>query len=243
MIKTHNVTGMKYLCVTTRKNYEAYLGSGKYWKQHLKKHGRDFKTELLIELPADRVEEFNFKCKWISEWYDVANSKEWANLCHEAGYEGGTPNLSEESRKKRSEARKGRTHSEETKKKISEGNKGMKRNPFSDETRKKMTEARKGKKRKPFSEEHRKNMSEARKGQALTDETRQKLSETQKGRTHSAETRKKISEANKGRTMSEESRKKLSASLKGRTRSDETRKKMSESRKAYYTKRKNLLSE
>ena len=77
--------------------------------------------------------------------------------------------LSDESRKKISEARKGHTVTEETRKKISEANKGEK-NPlfgkhFSDESRKKISESLKGEKNPNFgkhhSEESRKKISEA----------------------------------------------------------------------------------
>ena len=105
---------------------------------------------------------------------------------------------------------KGVTRSEETRRKLSEAKKGRTSNrkgvTLSDETRKKISEAKKGKKLKPFTEEHRKKMSEAKKGRRLSEETRKKISESQKGRTSprkgvtlSEETRKKISEAKKGR--------------------------------------------
>ena len=78
-------------------------------------------------------------------------------------------NISDDTRKKMSEANKGRTHSEETRRKISEANKGKKHKPFSEETRRKMSESRKGR-HSPM-----------------------------KGRTHSEETRRKMSDAAKRR--------------------------------------------
>lgn len=71
--------------------------------------------------------------------------------------------LSDETKKKISDAKKGKTHgphSEETKKKISESKKGQPRN---DETKRKISEIMKGKSRKPFTDEHRRKMSEAQK--------------------------------------------------------------------------------
>ena len=47
-IKTHNITGLKYLGKTEKDPYR-YNGSGKYWKRHLKKYGRDIKTEILLD--------------------------------------------------------------------------------------------------------------------------------------------------------------------------------------------------
>lgn len=72
---------------------------------------------------------------------------------------------SEETKKKISEANKGKTFSEEHKRKISEAKKGKsngrKGKHFSEETRRKMSEARK---RKPKSEEWRRKHSEANRG-------------------------------------------------------------------------------
>ena len=129
---------------------------------------------------------------------------------------------SEETRKKISEnnARywQGKTLSEKTRKKMSESRKGKK---LSEETRKKMSESRKGENNpmygKTFSEETRKKMSKSRKGE----------NNPMYGKRHSEETRKKMSEALKGKTHSEETRKKMSESKKGKTRSEETRKKIS----------------
>lgn len=96
--------------------------------------------------------------------------------------------LSEDTRKKISEANKGKSawikvkhHSEETRKKISEARKGMvisaetcrkiseslKGKKLSDEHRIKLSEAKKGKKRAPFTEEHRRKLSEAAKRRFL----------------------------------------------------------------------------
>ena len=116
-------------------------------------------------------------------------------------------NMSEETRRKISEANRRRTLSDETRKKMSESLKGR---TISDECRRKISEAKKGRK---FTEEHRIKLSEAHKGKPSA----------MKGRTHSEETRKKISAANKGKpsnrkgvTLSEETRRKISAATKRR---------------------------
>lgn len=104
-------------------------------------------------------------------------------------------NRSDETKRKLSEAQKGRTspmygktHSDETRRKISEAMKGeknpmygkpspMKGKPHSDETRRKISESHKG---KPKSEQTKRKMSAAKKGKArkpLSDETKKKLSE------------------------------------------------------------------
>jgi group I intron endonuclease len=77
---------------------------------------------------------------------------------------------SEETKKKLSEANKGRKHSEETKRKISEAVK--KRGPVSDETRKKQSLSQKGKKK--HNQESRKKISEAVKKRVVKQETREK---------------------------------------------------------------------
>jgi hypothetical protein len=101
--------------------------------------------------------------------------------------------FSEETKKKLSEAHKGKTHSEESKRKMSEVNKGK---TLSEEHKRKISEAKKG---KTFSEESKRKMSEVNKGKTLSEEHKRKISETNKGRTLSEETRRKISEARKGR--------------------------------------------
>lgn len=92
---------------------------------------------------------------------------------------------------------KGKKLSEEAKKKVSEALKGKKRAPCSEETKKKISEANKGKNKG----------NQAFKGKHHSEETKRKLSEANKGKNnafygkqHSEETKKKLSEALKGRT-------------------------------------------
>ena len=104
--------------------------------------------------------------------------------------------VTDEHRRKISEAIKGRTLSEEHRRKISEAIKGR---TFSEETRKKMSESRKGKnnpmygKKGPFLGKHH------------TEDVRKKMSESHKGKHQSDETRRKISEALKRRESAEKS--------------------------------------
>ena len=122
--------------------------------------------------------------------------------------------LSEDTRRKLSEANKGKPswmkgkhHSEESCKKMSESKKGK---HLSAESRKKISEAKKGENNPNFgkpawnngkhlSAETRKKISEAHNGKHHSEETRQKLSEALKGKHHLEEAKKKISEANKGK--------------------------------------------
>ena len=129
--------------------------------------------------------------------------------------------ISDETRRRMSEAHKGRNVSEETKIKLSVASK----NP-SEETRRKMSEWIR-------SEETRIKISEASKGHNVSEETRRKISEAHKGHTVSEETKRKLSEARKGKTHSEESKRKISEAKKGKTHShsEETKRKISEANK------------
>lgn len=106
---------------------------------------------------------------------------------------------SEETKRKMSEAKKGKTLLEKHKRKLSEAKKGK---TLSEEHRRKLSESQKG---RIFSEEHRKKLSEANKGKTLSEESKRKVGESSKGntnmlgKTHSEETKRKQSEANKGR--------------------------------------------
>ena len=84
MVKQHNITGMKYLCITKRKNYEKYLGSGKQWRKHIKEYGNDISTILIEE--TDDMEELGKLGEYYSKLFNVVNSKCFANAIEERGY-------------------------------------------------------------------------------------------------------------------------------------------------------------
>lgn len=93
MIKQHKVTGLKYLCITCKENWERYTGSGRHWKNHIKKHGSYFDTELLYE--SGDYDDFVKVCIFFSDFYDVVKNKEFANAIPESGYDnnGGKSNF------------------------------------------------------------------------------------------------------------------------------------------------------
>ena len=83
------LNGLKYFGKSILENIETYTGSGRRWKNHIKKYGRN-----------------NIKTIWVSEWffepftlqefavalsaeYDIVNSDKWANLICENGLHGG----------------------------------------------------------------------------------------------------------------------------------------------------------
>jgi len=102
-IKTHQITGLKNLGQTSSKNPDKYLGSGLYWKAHLKVHGIEHTTEILREC-IDK-EDLKFWGLHFSNLWNVVESNEWANLKIEQG-DGGRQ--SEEVRRIISQKGKGR---------------------------------------------------------------------------------------------------------------------------------------
>ena len=88
MIKTHNKTGLKYLCYTRKKDHDSYTGSGIDWLSHLLTHGFDFTTELIFE--SENFNDFKEIAIEKSLEFDVVNSENWANRKIEEGDGGDT---------------------------------------------------------------------------------------------------------------------------------------------------------
>lgn len=83
MIKTHKITGLKYLCQTSRKDPFNYNGSGIYWQSHLKKYGTNISTTILLETTdKNKLKEFG---RAYSKFYNIVKSKDWANKIPETG--------------------------------------------------------------------------------------------------------------------------------------------------------------
>lgn len=126
--------------------------------------------------------------------------------------------------------------SEETRKKLSEALKGKfagENNPFYGKTHTAETREKLRKPHPNYSGEKNHNY-----GKPLPDEVKAKLSAKLSGENHycygkhlSLETRAKISEANKGKKLSEEAIRRMAESKRGKKASPETRKKLSEMRK------------
>lgn len=142
-----------------------YNGSGILIKKAIKKYGiENFKKEVLY-MRIKTQETANAVEIWAIEKY-----KPEYNIA-KGGYGGNTglnPML-------------GKHCSDSTKKKISEANKGKKR---SLETKRKISEAKKGNKNflgKQHTDEYKRKMSERMKGRIVSEETRRKLSESHKG--------------------------------------------------------------
>ena len=91
MIKEHEITGLQYLCKTTKKDPIKYNGSGVYWKRHIKIYGKEHIKTIWYELFTD-IDELVSTALALSENFDVVNSDRWANLIPENGLDGGYGN-------------------------------------------------------------------------------------------------------------------------------------------------------
>jgi group I intron endonuclease len=108
--------------------------------------------------------------------------------------------LTEETRRKISEAGKGRVVSTETRRKLSEAKQGR-ANILTPDGRASIQEAAK----RPRTDEHKRKISAGSKGRIVSEETRQKL----RDRRHSEATKQRMSQSQKGRTFTEETRRKM----------------------------------
>ena len=108
-VKTHNQTGLKYFGKVTNRCAQRYKGSGKYWLNHIKKHGNDVTTDIVFESAnLENVEAFALK---FSSYNNIVASDDWANLKFENGKDGGTQKewITEQTKAKMSEKRRGIT--------------------------------------------------------------------------------------------------------------------------------------
>ncbi len=133
-VKTHKITGLKYLGYTKRNPY-TYLGSGSYWNDHLRIHGNHIDTEVLLE--TDSKDTIKSTGRYYSNLWDVVNAKDesgkklWANLKPEEGTGGSIPRTTPVPKsvgKKISKKLKGRVngpHSEERKQNIAKSKIGI----------------------------------------------------------------------------------------------------------------------
>ena len=125
-IKTHNITGLKYFGKTTSKDPFKYNGSGIYWQRHLKIHGKDISTKIVASFDESQKEEMVEFALFFSDFFDIVESKEWANLIPENGIEGFPIGMKfkEGSKSGNKNSFYNKTHSIETKEKISNSRKG-----------------------------------------------------------------------------------------------------------------------
>jgi len=86
-LKTHNITGMKYLGKTIRDPLK-YKGSGKYWVRHISKYGYDVTTDILFE--TDDKNLLKEKGIYYSKLWNIVDNPGFANLRNEEGDGGDT---------------------------------------------------------------------------------------------------------------------------------------------------------
>jgi len=167
-IKEHNITGMKYFGKTTSDPY-TYCGSGKYWINHIKKHGKEFVTTKWVSEPFTDKELLVEFATFVSEELDIVNSDKWANLILENGLDG---------------APVGFKHSEETKSLLKKYHTGRKREyKVSSIARENMSRAQQG---RSLSEQHKESIRLYAKSRPK--EVNEKISNSLKNKKHSEET-------------------------------------------------------
>ena len=154
------------------RNGNGYKNQKCFWRA-IEKYGWDNFEHIIIARGLSEEE---------AKWLEIELIREWNTTNPNKGYNnslgGESWNCSEETKKKMSEAKKGKHLSEETKKKMSESKKGK---YLSEETKKKLSEIKSG---KQLSEEHKKKISRAVSkennpmyGKHLSEETKKKMSE------------------------------------------------------------------
>jgi DNA replication initiation complex subunit (GINS family) len=191
-IKTHSITGLKYLGKTNRKDPHNYLGSGTYWRSHLDKHGKDYTTEI-VKVCQTKEELIHWGLYYSNLWNIVEakyndGRKVWANLKPENGDGGSLPG--------EHSYRYGKKHSDETKKKISSRTTGK---IVSKATRDKMSATRKGSPGRPRTDAEKKLLSTIHKGKVVSIETREKTSKALTGKPKSESHKAKLQEIAKTR--------------------------------------------
>lgn len=114
-IKQHMITKKLYFGKTTQDPIK-YKGSGKYWKLHIKLHGKQYIETLWFCLFMNK-EEINKFAMLFSSQHNIIESDDWANLMFENG-KGGGANYGTNN------GMFGKTHTHEVRKFLSENNKG-----------------------------------------------------------------------------------------------------------------------
>jgi len=87
-VKVHRKTGFRYLGQTKRDPY-VYLGSGTDWLSHLKEHGNDIETTILLQTPS-KEERNHWGIHYSNLWRVVSavddfGNRIWANRIPESG--------------------------------------------------------------------------------------------------------------------------------------------------------------
>lgn len=119
-IKQHEITGLLYFGKTTSDPH-TYYGSGKYWSNHIKKHGKEHVLTKWVSEPFTDKEDLVEFATFFSEEFNIVECKNWANLIFENGLDGfpvGTKHT-HQTKIKMSNVQRGRIISETHKEKLS----------------------------------------------------------------------------------------------------------------------------
>jgi hypothetical protein len=163
-IKRHTKTGKLYFGKSTRTEEQMlkYNGSGKYWKSHIKTHGKEYIETIWYCLFLDENDMREFAIQY-SQQEDIVNSNIWANLREENGIDGFPKGIkhtpwTDERRKNKSIEMTGRNigipRNNKIRDKISKNRKGKGLGPQTEEHRLKISAATLGKKKSPRTAEH-----------------------------------------------------------------------------------------
>ena len=176
-VKTHLITGLKYLGKTKKEPF-SYNGSGLDWQKHLKIHGLYIKTDILMICKTNQ--EINYYGRYFSNLYRITTAVDdygnriWANRIIETGG-GGELN-------------------EESKSKLRQKLKGKKKSPRTEEHSRNLGMSQRGKK-KPRTEIHQENLTNSIKENWKTNNERRKqvseLGKSNTGRKQTQETKDK----------------------------------------------------
>jgi group I intron endonuclease len=168
-ITVNTVNNKIYIGQTIKLNADYYIGSGIYITRAINKYGKENFNSYLLQYAKDQKELDQLERMYIAE-YNSTNPKIGYNI--ELGGNG-TGKISEVTKQKISEARKGKytgeknpmygkTLSEATRRKLSEAHKGK---TLSEATKRKMSKAKSGENHpmygKTFSDDHKRKLSEA----------------------------------------------------------------------------------
>lgn len=104
-VKTHRVTGLKYLGQTTQNPFK-YKGSGIDWKAHVKQYGYDVDTEILLQ--TSNKHEITSYGRYYSKVWNIVDGQDdygnkiWANRIPEttAGGGNGRPDITSKTSKR-----------------------------------------------------------------------------------------------------------------------------------------------
>jgi hypothetical protein len=81
-LKTHNITGLKYLGKTIQDPY-IYKGSGKRWSRHINLHGNNVTTTIIFE--SNNKDEIKQQGLYYSSLWNIVADQSFANLKPEEG--------------------------------------------------------------------------------------------------------------------------------------------------------------